>query len=604
MHRGVRHRARAAAVGAHHRHVAVAVDALPAGPHGGREAVQPFVLVVRLAAVDRREAPVAAREDRGKNIVVGERIVAGAQLQHVVLPREGQLAREPATEDQLDRAAALHPLVARAVGHVAPQADAAADLRGSAPAQLHAEPLETVEARRLEVGADADVFRVPVARQEGVDDRVDVAVERHLLHAVDHGVDAPLAVGEAVGAHLLPVGVVVPLRLGLVHHYLVVGAEHLRGQRLADAHVGIDHLARADERDHARRVARGDRELGRRAVAVPEPETVAHGAVLALEHQVLDPVDVHAARHARRGRAQGVARRVDADLAVEHGRGRALGVEADEVGLAPLVLEAVDQEVVVVGEPRVGERAGEAHVEDVDEVGVEVDVAVHVARELGHREGVVDARDAAGADHLAPHIGSAAAVALGRRLGDHRRQVGLAGHGRGVHVVEHEAEVALQALAAEAGLDVGQVQLHLGVGRAAVAVVALGIVAILAADDLAQDGVGGVLARRDHHRGDVELRGLQGEVDLREAPHGHARRLRLVADHLGQDEARRVARLEGVEALLVGGDAHGGAREEHAGEGYGLTRSGVGDAAAHARGLRGSGGDGGQADEKQDGPAK
>ena len=275
VHRGVRHRARAAAVGAHHRHVAIAVDALPAGPHGGREAVQPFVLVVRLAAVDRREAPVAAREDRGKNIVVGERIVAGAQLQHVVLPREGQLAREPATEDQLDRAAALHPLVARAVGHVAPQADAAADLRGSAPAQLHAEPLETVEARRLEVGADADVFRVPVARQEGVDDRVDVAVERHLLHAVDHGVDAPFAVGEAVGAHLLPVGVVVPLRLGLVHHYLVVGAEHLRGQRLADAHVGIDHLARADERDHARRVARGDRELGRRTVAAPEPETVA-----------------------------------------------------------------------------------------------------------------------------------------------------------------------------------------------------------------------------------------------------------------------------------------------------------------------------------------
>ena len=49
-----------------------------------------------------------------------------------------------------------------------------------------------------------------------------------------------------------------------------------------------------------------------------------------------------------------------------------------------------------------------------------------------------------------------------------------------------------------------------------------------------------------------------------------------VAHHRGLDAAHRVARLERVDALLVGGDAHGGARKDNADELQRFPRSGVG----------------------------
>lgn len=73
-------------------------------------------------------------------------------------------------------------------------------------------------------------------------------------------------------------------------------------------------------------------------------------------------------------------------------------METDFVGFAPLHLHAVHQKIVVEGQTRIGERTGEADVEDVDVIGVEIDVAVHPARELGDGEAVLDARHAAGAD--------------------------------------------------------------------------------------------------------------------------------------------------------------------------------------------------------------
>ncbi len=51
--------------------------------------------------------------------------------------------------------------------------------------------------------------------------------------------------------------------------------------------------------------------------------------------------------HARRGRLEGVGRRVDVDLSVEHRGGEALGMEADFVDLASLGHHAVHQEIVV-----------------------------------------------------------------------------------------------------------------------------------------------------------------------------------------------------------------------------------------------------------------
>lgn len=136
--------------------------------------------------------------------------------------------------------------------------------------------------------------------------------------------------------------------------------------------------------------------------------------------QVLDPVYVDALGHARRGRLQGIRRRVDVHLAVEHRGGEPFGVEPDFVGLAAVDLHAVHQEIVVIEESPVGERAGKTDVENVDEVGVEVDVAVHLSRELGDGEAVLHPRYAVGADDLARQRGVALAVVkVGRGFGDH-----------------------------------------------------------------------------------------------------------------------------------------------------------------------------------------
>ena len=261
-------------------------------------------------------------------------------------------------------------------------------------------------------------------------------------------------------------------------------------------------------------------------------------------------------------------------------------MEAYLVGFASLHVEAVHQEIVVVGPAARGERAGEAHVEQVDEVVVEVHVAVHAARELRHGFAVLHARDAAGADHLARELRRAAVVKLRGRFGDHGRKVGGAGERRGVHVAEYESEVALQPLAAERGAEVRQVELHLGIGRAAVGVVVLGIVLRPAADDLFENRVGRVVARGDDDLSDVEAHGVEGEVYLAECPALHAPRLGSVAHDRDFDAGGRVAGLEGVDALFVGGDADGRAREDDAGELQGQARGGVGDASAHAGALR------------------
>ena len=189
------------------------------------------------------------------------------------------------------------------------------------------------------------------------------------------------------------------------------------------------------------------------------------------------PVDVDPLGHAGRGRLQRIGGRVDVHLAVEHGRREALGVEADFVGLAAVDLEAVNQEVVVERLAHRGEGAGEADVEQRDEVVVEVDVALQLAGELGDGEAVLDARDAAAPNHLAAECALAAVVVVGHRLRYHGRQVGLPGEGRGVDVVEDEAEVLLHAPVPEVRLDVGQVELHFGVGGAAVTLILSGIVA-------------------------------------------------------------------------------------------------------------------------------
>lgn len=588
VQRRVRYGVYDSAVGTYQRHVAVAEDLLDAGAEEIAGTVAPFVLVAGFAAVYHRKPGVAAREQRAEDVALRECILTRSKLHHVVSARNGEFARQAAVEGQLDAAAALEHAVACAVGCISGETYAFADGRGRAEARLHAEPFEFVEAGQFVVGADADVFGVPVTDDHGVDQRVDVAVERHVLHRIDHRVDAFLLLAQPVGAHLLPEGFVRTAdSLFVADDDVVVHARNFVGNGDPDAHVGVDHLARADERGQFRRVARGDRKFGRNPVAVAEPCTVGDDAVVVFEPQVFDPVYVDALRHARRSRLQGVRGRVDIDFAVEYGRGEPLGMEADLVGFAPLYLHAVYQKIVVESQTRIGERTGEADVEDVDVIGVEIDVAVHLSRELGDGKAVLDARHAAGADNLARNGGVAPAVVIvGRGFGDHGRQVGLSGERRGVDVVEDEPEIALQPLAAEPGLDVRQVELHLGIGGAGVAVVLVGIVLGLAADDTPQDRMRGVVAGGDDDAADAELHGFECEVDLVEAALHERFGLRGIADHRSLYAAYRVAGFECVDARLVGGDACRGAGKDDAHELHRRSVGGIGDAPADTGALR------------------
>ena len=144
----------------------------------------------------------------------------------------------------------------------------------------------------------------------------------------------------------------------------------------------------------------------------------------------------------------------------------------------------------------------------------------------------------------------------------------------------------MQPLAAEPGLDVRQVELHLGIGGAGVAVVQVGIVLGLAADDAPQNRMRRVVAGGDDDAADAELHGFEGEVDLVEASLHERLGLRGVADHRGLHAAHRVAGFECVDARLVGGDARRGAGKDDAHELHRRAVGGVGDAPADTGALR------------------
>ena len=157
-------------------------------------------------------------------------------------------------------------------------------------------------------------------------------------------------------------------------------------------------------------------------------------------------------------------------------------------------------------------------------------------------------------------------------LRDHDGDVGLARDGRGVRVVEHEADVLFQETQLDDVLQVGGVHLDLGVQAGAPVRCIFRIIPLPRLVQLAEDGFDVTVVRL--HQGGVQLVDiqLQTEIHLREGTVHDGKRLAFIADEGGRKDFCILGTgLQAVAAVQVCGDADGGAVEIDAHEGEGLT---------------------------------
>ena len=171
------------------------------------------------------------------------------------------------------------------------------------------------------------------------------------------------------------------------------------------------------------------------------------------------------------------------------------------------------------------------------------------------------------------------------RFGDHHRQIGDAAHRRGVHVVEHEAELFPEDRPLKLRFGVGEVQFHLVVDLYLVLFVGVRVVAGTAGVDIVQQ-LAGFLVVGLHMRFSQTVVGqMQGEVDRGELPWTNRFGDGVVAQQLGgETRIGEIAVLEAVPAFEVCGDADSSAFKEDGDERDALPRF-VGHAAANFGGL-------------------
>ena len=152
-------------------------------------------------------------------------------------------------------------------------------------------------------------------------------------------------------------------------------------------------------------------------------------------------------------------------------------------------------------------------------------------------------------------------------------------------MLEDESEIFLELPVAEAGFDVGQVELHFGVGAAGVCIQMARVVALLFPDDAPQNRMRRVGSGPHHHGVDVEFDRLEHEVDLVESACAHRCLLRLVADQPGLQHSDRIPRFERIDPLVIRRDACGRPGKNDAYQGDGFARRGIGHPPPHPRGL-------------------
>ena len=180
----------------------------------------------------------------------------------------------------------------------------------------------------------------------------------------------------------------------------------------------------------------------------------------------------------------------------------------------------------------------------------------------------------------------------GHRLRDHDRDIGCAGDGRRVPVIEYEAQRILEESLVDQVFGVGGVQFDLAVQAGLPGLRQFGIVLRPGAVDPVQDGPQVAVVGLDE--GCLKLTHIfvQQEVDLGKGTLGNRHRLGFVSDQVRR-QGRNVpgTGFEGEVAVQVRRNADDGPVEIDAGEGNGLSRFGVPDGTFDLGGL-GRGGEG------------
>ena len=174
----------------------------------------------------------------------------------------------------------------------------------------------------------------------------------------------------------------------------------------------------------------------------------------------------------------------------------------------------------------------------------------------------------------------------GRRLRDHDRNVGSAGDGRGVPVIQDESQRVLEESLVNEVLGMGGVQLDLAVQAGLPGLGQLGVVFRPGPVDPLQDGPQVAVVRLHQSRLELPQIFVQQEVDLREGSLGNRHGLGFVADQVrGQGRNVPGTGFEGEVSLQIRRDADDGPVEIDAGKRNGFSRFGISDGAFDLGGL-------------------
>ena len=271
-------------------------------------------------------------------------------------------------------------------------------------------------------------------------------------------------------------------------------------------------------------------------------------------------------------------------------------METERIGLPAVHLQGIHQEEVVERMSRRARRGRDIQVEDADLIPVEVGFQEVRAGELAEDVVLFEAGDPASFDDFLVHGGLQRMVFPRRRLRDHDRNIGSAGDGRGVPVIQDESQRVLEESLVNEVLGMGGVQLDLAVQTGLPGLGQFGIVLRPGAVDPVQDGPEVAVVRLDEGRLELPHIFVQQEVDLREGTFGNRHRLGFVPNQMCRQGRNLLGTgFEGEVAVQVRRDADDGPVEIDAGERDGLSRFGIADGAFDLGGL----GCGGESQEEE-----